>query len=321
MVKAIFFWLVLISLSVFGYQQFTRLQAESFCSTPITFKIGTIDERFNLTPDELKKITGSASLIWENKYLMPLFIYDKDSTLDINMVYSEAHTILRSISEDQNIVNSEQTKLTASLAEYEQKRKALQSKIDNLNAEIKEWNDKGGATKEKYDRIKRLNAEIKKDIDAFNAYSNALNYKTQTYNFDVSKLNETISQFNDKLQESPEMGVYISGDNRIEIYFYEGANDLKNVIAHELGHAIGLNHIATVDAIMNPNASINTRYTTEDSDLLDKFCKNNTQIDRLKYEFLNYAYPYRMMLKEKLQPILNFVPQNWIQETLLKINQ
>ena len=319
MIKTIISWIFILGLLTFGYLQVSKFQSKSFCATPITFTIGTIDDRFSLTTNELKNATESASMIWQNKYTTPLFVYDRDSTLDINLVYSEAHTILRSISEDQTIVNNEQSKLSASLAEYEQKRKALQTKIDNLNADIKEWNDKGGATKEEYDQIKKMNLEIKKDIDAFNAYSNALNYKTQTYNFDVSKLNESIGKFNDKLQENPEMGVYISGDNKIEIYFYESTKDLKNVIAHELGHAIGLNHIANEVAIMNPNASVNTKYTPEDAELLNAFCKNNTQLDRFKYDFLNFAYPYRIMLKEKLQPILNFVPQDWMQENIFRI--
>lgn len=305
MIKRIFPWffiIILLALSVFAYIYFESIKDESFCSTPITYTIGKIDDRFKISQDELKDITGSASKIWSNTKGSPLFVYDQNSTLDINMVYSEAHTILRTISNDESTVNNEQLKLTESLVEYEKKRKALQSKIDRLNSDIKSWNDRGGATQEEFDKIKQKNQDIKSEIESFNAYSNALNLKSQDYNFDVSKLNDNITKFNDRLQENPEMGVYVSGDNKIEIYFYENKKDLENVIAHELGHALGLDHIIAADAIMNPQSSPNTHFTKEDADLLADFCKNNTKIDRIKFDIQNFAYPYRILLEQKIKP-------------------
>ena len=54
-----------------------------------------------------------------------------------------------------------------------------------------------------------------------------------------------------------------------------------HTVAHELGHALGLDHVLEEDAVMHPTTSENLELTDIDVEVLNNFC-----IEQNKFEFI-----------------------------------
>ncbi len=171
-------------------------------------------------------------------------------------------------------------------AQYDLKSKYLNDKISELNKFIEDANKKS-YSRQKYDEIKnyiRLKKEdIKKDTKEKKSLERELRRAILKYNNNILKFNnlirdakflsaeiESLSRNNKVVkgrtfgEQEIVMKTYfkdgkkvsekdvISSMNKIEIYNFESINQLKAVIAHEIGHLVGIPHINEKGALMHP---------------------------------------------------------------------
>jgi ssRNA-specific RNase YbeY (16S rRNA maturation enzyme) len=94
-----------------------------------------------------------------------------------------------------------------------------------------------------------MRLKINEMTDEINALVVALNRLVSTLNLSVENYNATIGS---SLGESFEEGVYTSDgiNKKIDIYEFSNREKLVRVLAHELGHALGLDHVDDPKAIM-----------------------------------------------------------------------
>src|SRR6266481_4949818 len=57
------------------------------CANPITYRIGSIDNRFGVSEKELAGILLQAESIWEKPMHKNLFEFGKDGAMVINLIY------------------------------------------------------------------------------------------------------------------------------------------------------------------------------------------------------------------------------------------
>ena len=295
--KTILTLLFLLILSIFIlkigpsiFNNIKRWANTSFCERPVTYTIGTIDERFGVTPVELNDYIKQAGDIWKTAYGRELFVYDPKSSLEINMVYDERQKSLGNIETVENIVEKRKLDIESASQTYESRVNEIKEKARVLNEEIDYWNKKGGAPKEEYDSILSRQKELSKEVDYINKLGEKLNKDVESVNYDISSLNENISSFNSLLNVRPEIGIYTSGANKIDIYFYSDEKYLVNVLAHEMGHALGLGHIDEDGAIMNPELSDSTYLRDADIQLVVNYCSEKNRLDIIKNDLSNYMY-------------------------------
>ncbi len=268
----------------------------STCDQPIHYKIGKVDEQFNLTEEKFAETIDQAGKIWSKAYGKPLFIYDPQGPLSISMVYDGRQTLTTKITQIEKNLNSEKKDLAPKIKAYEAQSADYKKKITDLNNQIESWNAKGGAPPEVYQQLLNQQKQLKQEADSLSAQAKALDISTDQYNAQVSKLDTTVDAFNQSLQLKPEEGLYNPQANTIEVYFYINQNELLHTVAHEMGHAIGLEHNQNKQSILYPQTT--TALTPSKDDLADlqEVCRPRTHAEILKthlmqiYDFYKAAH-------------------------------
>jgi peptidoglycan hydrolase CwlO-like protein len=251
---------------------------QSPCDTPKTFRIGTIDSRFGITQSELITDAREAANVWKNEAGMPLLQYDANASMPINMLYDQRQALNSQISNLDNQTSQQKNELKPEIALYEQQAADFKKKSDDLNAQIQEWNSKGGAPEDVYNKLKAQQDALQQQADQLQQKASQLNQSTDQYNQQVQQLNQKVDTFNNALQYKPEEGEYSrdGADEKIDIYFDNSRQELIHTLAHEMGHAIGLGHNNNIHSIMYPRTNMVVIPSADDISALAEVCKKRS---------------------------------------------
>lgn len=275
------------------------------CDTPIAYSIGTYDERFNLPKADFIKYLEVAEKKWEDAQGgKDLFVYQGNGGMKVNLVYDtrqEATTKLKDMNVDldkgKESYDQLQKKYNGMLVSYKNEKASFEARVATFesrnieyNKTVASWNARGGAGEKVYAELEAERIWLSNEANALNVIQQGLNAKvneinpfSRALNDFAKELNLGVAKFNEISVEQLgefEEGVYHTGPDGtwIDIYQYENKTKLERVVAHEFGHALGLDHVEDKDAIMYVlNSSTNKNLTKADIAELTRICNANVR--------------------------------------------
>ena len=289
----IFLFILYGAVAVFAYFYINR----SPCDTPVTYSIGRIDSQFGISKSDVENYTAQASNLWNSSLQKTLLKENTPSDITVNFIFDErqratiqAEKIKAEIADQkQNLdqlkatIDSLKTEYDSKLSVYNNQKNSYEKDLAAYNSSVDYWNSRGGAPKNEYNKLNTQKTNLETQYNSLNASLNELQslateikMYSETHNNIVNQVNSAVSQVNANAGKEFEEGVYDSGKNTITIYEYESITGLKRVLAHELGHALGINHVSNKKSIMYYlNNAPDFKLSSEDATALKKVCKIN----------------------------------------------
>ncbi|HVZ12077.1 MAG TPA: matrixin family metalloprotease [Patescibacteria group bacterium] len=265
--------IVFAAAAYFFRAQIANLIFVSPCDTPITYKIGDIDQRFNISRQDFSNDIKEAAYIWDQQEHKDLFEENADGELTISMVYDSRQTLSNTINDLGQKLDQEKNSLDPKEAQYKSLSADFKTRLSKLNSDIDYWNSKGGAPEDEYQKLVTEQQSLQAEAKQLNTLAKELNISADEYNAQVGQLNQTVQTFNTAIKSKPEEGLYSGVDSTITIYFNNGKTELVHTLAHELGHALGMDHVANNTAIMYSQTNNSITPAPEDIAQLNSLCQ------------------------------------------------
>lgn len=241
------------------------------CRYPVEYRVGEVDDRFELTHDEARLAVADAESVWEEATGKNLFTYNADADFSINFVFDDRQALsveeqdararLESLEAEsvavaeryQTLVNEHTTLRQA----YETQVASYEARLAAYNDRVESYNEAGGAPPEVYEELADEQDELEATASVLSAQTDELNALTEQVNQVGDRGNELIARYNERAEQyNARFGTareFTQGDyqgDAINIYTFADEVELQQVLVHELGHALAVGHVDNPEAIM-----------------------------------------------------------------------
>lgn len=260
----------------------TNAPEGAWSALPVGWRIGEIDPRFDLSEEDIRVAVERAVALWEEAAGRDLFVEDQVRGIPINLEYdhrqerrverqqaeAELNALKSRMEAAKARLRNDQQKIEIKIADLRRRQDALNEDVRRHNERVRGWNLRGGAPPNIVAEVneERRRLELQQGaLDIQESSLRALQLQAERYvqehNMLVEQYNALVNRYNEQFGAGwqEEAGRYESmggrsGFKSITVFVVEDLDHLALVLAHELGHALGIEHVEDdPQALMGPS--------------------------------------------------------------------
>lgn len=252
LIKNIIYYGIIIFAIWFAWHTYTKTPCDRILEYDINF-----DDRFRITEQEFISFVEGAEKPWEDAAGKELFKYVPGSKFKVNLVFGEQQEKLY-LSDDLSLdLDSQQSDLNALKLQYENAvslyESALQeynNRVEKYEQDVEFWNTQGGAPTATFKELQKESDDLEKKFQEVERLRVNANTLAEESNQEVQQYNNEVENYNELFVDAKQFDAGNTDGTEINIYSYDGSQELMTLITHEFGHLLGIDHVEDENAVM-----------------------------------------------------------------------
>lgn len=268
----------IVLIAAVGFAGYVYVTKPGPCEVPIRYSLGAYDPRFNISKEDFVAAAEEATHVWEKALGRDFFTYAGPATTPtrFELYFTRPPVVVGLHYDERQQIASQRQELLSQISETRGDAREVRAQFEALQARYATSRAEYLSLLDAYKKRRGDHNTLEAKRLEVNALADEINALVKKYNYLVSAVNSRIDTINQNAGYEFEEGQYKSDENGETITIYEFGNrtTLVRVLAHEFGHALGLDHNDNERSIMYYlNNNQNLTPTKEDIAAVKAVCE------------------------------------------------